>query len=97
MWAISDAYHIHDRIKKVNDWRRGCTTTPNPYLKHGWYGVWQELQERYNAPGGVLPTDPAERSDPAETRADAYLAEVRAGLKGHPIPPRGFIDPSEES
>jgi len=20
MWAISDAYHIHDRIEKVNDW-----------------------------------------------------------------------------
>jgi hypothetical protein len=33
------------------------------YLKHGWYGVWQELQERYNAPGGTLPTDPVERSD----------------------------------
>jgi len=34
------------------------------YLKHGWYGVWQELQARYNAPGGVLPSDdPVERSD----------------------------------
>jgi hypothetical protein len=28
------------------------------YLKHCWYGVWQELEARYNAPGGVLPTDP---------------------------------------
>jgi hypothetical protein len=27
------------------------------YLMHDWPGVWQELQVRYNAPGGVLDTD----------------------------------------
>lgn len=27
------------------------------FLQDCWPGVWQELQARYNAPGGVLPSD----------------------------------------
>ena len=36
---------------------RQADTDNLSYLKHGWYGVWQELQTRYNAPGGYLPSD----------------------------------------
>ena len=37
---------------------RGADTDNAAKLRAAWPDVWAELQERYNAPGGVLPSDP---------------------------------------
>jgi hypothetical protein len=37
---------------------RKADTTNRHKLQSQWPGVWEELAERYNAPAGVLSTDP---------------------------------------
>lgn len=37
---------------------RGADTTNAELLRTCWPDIWDELQARYNAPGGVLPGDP---------------------------------------
>ena len=37
---------------------READTVNAALLREGWPEIWEELQARYNAPGGVLPTDP---------------------------------------
>ena len=33
------------------------------FLKSCWPNVWQELKERYNAPGGILPNEKKKRKN----------------------------------